>query len=147
VISLTVNSVAWAPFEHGPILACASSDSKVSVVTFNSTSPIVSTYSSHIFPESSSLYNLLIFRFSSTADGSPEPFITDAHPMGATSVSWAPSVVPGSFTRPTAPGQAGASADKQKKFVTGGCDSKVKVWGYRFVFPSSSQLQLEGVIS
>lgn len=35
---LKVNSVSWAPFEHGPILACASSDSKVSVVTFNSES-------------------------------------------------------------------------------------------------------------
>ena len=33
-----VNSVAWAPFELGPILACASSDSKISVVTFNSPS-------------------------------------------------------------------------------------------------------------
>nr|CAG8459193.1 12413_t:CDS:2 [Entrophospora candida] len=29
-----VNSVAWAPHELGPILACASSDGKVSVLTF-----------------------------------------------------------------------------------------------------------------
>lgn len=60
--------------------------------------------------------------------------------MGATSVSWAPSVVPGSFTRPTAaaaagsaPGGVAGAQDKQKRFVTGGCDSKVKVWGYRSV--------------
>lgn len=32
-----VNAIAWAPHELGPILACASSDGKVSVLTFNST--------------------------------------------------------------------------------------------------------------
>lgn len=34
-----VNAIAWAPHELGPILACASSDGKVSVLTFNSSSP------------------------------------------------------------------------------------------------------------
>jgi protein transport protein SEC13 len=29
-----VNSIAWAPHELGPILACASSDGKVSVLTY-----------------------------------------------------------------------------------------------------------------
>lgn len=54
--------------------------------------------------------------------------------MGATSVSWAPSIVPGSLTRPAAPVPGGLSGpEKQKKFVTGGCDSKVKVWGWRSV--------------
>lgn len=33
--SASVNSVAWAPHELGPILACASSDGNVSVLTFN----------------------------------------------------------------------------------------------------------------
>ncbi|KAG0141698.1 hypothetical protein CROQUDRAFT_663479 [Cronartium quercuum f. sp. fusiforme G11] len=32
--SASVNSIAWAPHEYGPILACASSDGKVSVLTF-----------------------------------------------------------------------------------------------------------------
>ena len=32
----TVNSLAWAPHELGAILACASSDGKVSVLSFNS---------------------------------------------------------------------------------------------------------------
>lgn len=31
-----VNSVCWAPHELGPILACASSDGKLSVLTFKS---------------------------------------------------------------------------------------------------------------
>lgn len=30
-----VNSIAWAPHELGAILACASSDGNVSVLTFN----------------------------------------------------------------------------------------------------------------
>lgn len=36
----TVNAVAWAPHELGPVLACASSDGKVSVLTFNSAQPL-----------------------------------------------------------------------------------------------------------
>lgn len=57
--------------------------------------------------------------------------------MGATSVSWAPSIIPGSLTRPNnnnnnAPGAGGpAATEKQKRFVTGGCDSKVKIWAFR----------------
>lgn len=34
----SVNSIAWAPYDLGPILACASSDGKISVLTFQSTS-------------------------------------------------------------------------------------------------------------
>lgn len=37
VWALTVNSVAWAPYDLGPILACASSDGKISVLSFQST--------------------------------------------------------------------------------------------------------------
>ena len=36
-VSFSVNSVAWAPHDLGAILACASSDGKVSVLTFKST--------------------------------------------------------------------------------------------------------------
>ncbi|EJT45094.1 vesicle budding-related protein [Trichosporon asahii var. asahii CBS 8904] len=32
--SASVNSIAWAPYELGPILACASSDGKISVLSF-----------------------------------------------------------------------------------------------------------------
>ena len=31
-----VNSIAWAPYDLGPILACASSDGKISVLSFQS---------------------------------------------------------------------------------------------------------------
>lgn len=77
----------------------------------------------------------LVIFFGGKDDGSSDAFICAAHPMGATSVSWAPSVLPGSLTKPNLnpahpplPGQ-----EKQKRFVTGGCDSKVKIWGWRFV--------------
>jgi hypothetical protein len=33
-----VNSLAWAPYDLGPILACASSDGKISVLSFQSKS-------------------------------------------------------------------------------------------------------------
>jgi protein transport protein SEC13 len=32
----SVNSIAWAPYDLGPILACASSDGKISVIDFKS---------------------------------------------------------------------------------------------------------------
>lgn len=41
--SASVNSIAWAPYDLGPILACASSDGKISVLTFQSASPAPAT--------------------------------------------------------------------------------------------------------
>lgn len=35
-----VNSVSWAPHELGAILACASSDGKISVLTFKGATPL-----------------------------------------------------------------------------------------------------------
>jgi hypothetical protein len=35
----SVNSIAWAPYDLGPILACASSDGKISVLSFQSKLP------------------------------------------------------------------------------------------------------------
>jgi protein transport protein SEC13 len=34
--SASVNSISWAPYDLGPILACASSDGKISVLSFQS---------------------------------------------------------------------------------------------------------------
>lgn len=36
---MLVNSIAWAPYDLGPILGCASSDGKISVLSFQSRSP------------------------------------------------------------------------------------------------------------
>ncbi|WWC95222.1 protein transporter SEC13 [Kwoniella sp. B9012] len=44
----SVNSIAWAPYDLGPILACASSDGKVSVLSFqNDGSTDVSIFPAH----------------------------------------------------------------------------------------------------
>ncbi|CEQ38749.1 SPOSA6832_00189, partial [Sporobolomyces salmonicolor] len=43
---IAVNAIAWAPHELGPILACASSDGKVSVLTFNNDG----TWEASLFP-------------------------------------------------------------------------------------------------
>lgn len=44
----TVNSLAWAPYELGPILACASSDGKISVINFqNDGSTDASVFPAH----------------------------------------------------------------------------------------------------
>lgn len=44
-ITFSVNSVSWAPHELGAILACASSDGKVSVLTFKSMSSTITRVS------------------------------------------------------------------------------------------------------
>lgn len=116
-----VNAIAWAPHELGPILACASSDGKVSVLTFNSAFHFISSppFSSSPLP--------------SADDGTWEASLFPAHSLGVTSVSWAPGVGIGALTNP----QAGAGAEGQealqvvKRFATGGCDGMVKIWAWK----------------
>jgi protein transport protein SEC13 len=86
----SVNSICWAPQEFGLCLACGSSDGTISVLTHK-------------------------------ADGSWEKAkIEQAHPVGVTSVSWAPVSALGSLV--------GADTGPVQKLVSGGCDNTVKVW-------------------
>lgn len=88
----SVNSICWAPHEFGLCLACGSSDGTISVLTYK-------------------------------ADGSWEKKkLEQAHPVGVTSVSWAPAAAPGSLV--------GADTGPVQKLVSGGCDNTVKVWKY-----------------
>ena len=48
--------------------------------------------------------------------------ITDAHPLGATAVSWSPAAPPGSLVSAKGPGQP------EKRFASSGADNTVKVW-------------------
>ncbi|KAK4692737.1 protein transport protein SEC13, partial [Phenoliferia sp. Uapishka_3] len=100
----SVNAISWAPHELGPILACASSDGKVSVLTFNNDG----TWDASLFP---------------------------AHPLGVTSVSWAPAVGVGSLTSIDGPEHSNGATGitMVKRFVTGGCDNLVRVWGWKYV--------------
>jgi len=120
-----VNSVAWAPEEFGPILACASSDGKVSVLTFKGIS-----FYRHLVPlvPCSSPFNNI--HFWQLDDGGMEYVPFEAHQNGATSVSWAPCTVPGSLVQTT----GGASnANTLKRIATGGCDHHIKIWVWRLV--------------
>lgn len=87
-----MNSICWAPQEFGLCLACGSSDGTISVLT-------------------------------QKVDGSWEKAkIEQAHPVGVTSVSWAPASAPGSLV--------GADPGPVQKLVSGGCDNTVKVWKF-----------------
>jgi len=118
---MPVNSVSWAPHELGAILACASSDGKISVLTFKSTLHLLIIF--------------LIFLITPLVDdGQWDADIFTGHAIGCNAVSWAPAVVPGSLITPQAPiapGQTPSSPFSIKRFATAGCDNLVKIWGYR----------------
>ncbi|XP_020251386.1 protein transport protein SEC13 homolog B-like [Asparagus officinalis] len=87
----SVNSIAWAPHELGLSLACGSSDGNISV-------------------------------FTARPDGGWDTTkIDQAHQVGVTSVSWAPSTAPGALV-------GSGLLDPVYKLVSGGCDNTVKVW-------------------
>jgi len=88
----SINSISFGPYELGLLLACASSDGTVSVIEYKS-------------------------------DGSFDSAkISNAHAIGVTAVSWAPSTAPGALVSGQASGQ------QVKRLVTAGCDNTVKVW-------------------
>jgi protein transport protein SEC13 len=89
--------VAWAPHEAGCYLAAASSDGTVSCVEL-------------VGGQGGQVSFVQVAHFL-------------AHPLGANSVSWAPSMSAGSMTSPAGPG-----APPSRKFVTGGSDCLVKIW-------------------
>ncbi|PVU85239.1 hypothetical protein BB560_007112 [Smittium megazygosporum] len=68
-----VNSIAWAPHELGPILACGSSDGNISFLMFTS----------------EGTWETLM--------------LNDAHSSGVNSVSWAPSTPISSLSQPISP--------------------------------------------
>ncbi|KAG8907505.1 GTPase-activating protein S13 [Tulasnella sp. 403] len=113
--SASVNAVSWAPHELGAIVSCASSDGKISVLTF----------------QNDGQWNVALF---------------DGHVGGCTAVSWAPATLPGSLINPSASPsmtatnsinaapQPPAPASQQptvRRFVSAGCDNKVKIWVHR----------------
>jgi protein transport protein SEC13 len=114
----SVNGVSWAPHELGALLACASSDGKISVLTFRGMS----------------LVPILIDREGLTFipdDGHWGADIFDGHGIGVNAVSWAPAVAPGSLLSPSAPGAPDASGVSNKRFASAGCDNLVRIWSYR----------------
>lgn len=110
-----MNSVSWAPHELGATLACASSDGKISVLTFKGM-PLV-------------LYFTAILILYPTDDGKWSADIFNAHAIGCNAVSWAPATQPGSLIQPQQPGAHPPTAFK--RFASAGCDNLVKIWCFR----------------
>jgi len=100
----SVNSVSWAPHEMGAILACASSDGKLSVLTFKNDGQ----WGADIF--------------NGHAIGCNAVSWAPATQPGSLITPQQNNAVPG---QPTAPVQT------IKRFASAGCDNLVKIWGYR----------------
>jgi protein transport protein SEC13 len=116
-----VNSVCWAPHELGAILACASSDGRLSVLTFKSTPSFLLslTYSNPVLH---------------LDDGQWGADVFNGHAIGCNAVSWAPATIPGSLITPqqtTLPGQPPVPVQSVKRFASAGCDNLVKIWGFK----------------
>ncbi|ORY75637.1 vesicle budding-like protein [Leucosporidium creatinivorum] len=66
-------------------------------------------------------------------DGTWDASLFPAHPLGVTSVTWAPAVGVGSLTslegQQQQEGQQGLA--QVKRFATGGCDGYVRLWGWK----------------
>ncbi|KAL7424587.1 GTPase-activating protein S13 [Cryptotrichosporon argae] len=100
--SASVNSISWAPYDLGPILACASSDGKISVLTFGDEGSI----DAPLFPAHA--------------------------PSSVNAISWAPSAlsVPTSGPAPTAAGAPASEVVTQKRFASAGSDNVIRIWAY-----------------
>ncbi|GAA95734.1 hypothetical protein E5Q_02391 [Mixia osmundae IAM 14324] len=105
----SVNSISWAPHELGPILACASSDGKVSVLTFNNDG----TWDASLF-----VAHLIGCNAVSWA-----PATMPGSLIQPQSAALAPQAQNGQA------GPGGVSS--VRRFASGGCDGFVKIWGWR----------------
>lgn len=103
----SVNSIAWAPHDFGLHLACASSDGRISVLTYSVEEAIWHTVD------------------------------WNAHQIGCNAVAWCPSACPASLLTALKGGGADSSRDSSNsplfadmRIVSGGCDNLVKIWKY-----------------
>ncbi|CAO1617867.1 unnamed protein product [Parajaminaea phylloscopi] len=107
--SASVNSIAWAPHELGSVLACASSDGNVSVLTFNDDgSWSVDVVAAH-------------------------PLGCNAVSWAPASVPGSLITAQGQQAAPGADKDAatnGAGSQSVKRFASAGCDNIVKIWEY-----------------
>jgi protein transport protein SEC13 len=59
-------------------------------------------------------------------EGTWELNTLNAHSIGVNTVSWAPSVIPGSLFQPLAP----ITPLAERRFASGGCDNIIRIWKY-----------------
>jgi len=103
----SVNSVSWAPHELGAIVGCASSDGKLSVLTFKDDG----TWDADIFNAHASGCNAISWA-PATLPGS---LITPTQTSSASAQGQ----------------QQPPQTTSVKRFASAGCDNLVKIWGYR----------------
>ena len=98
----SVNAIAWAAHEFGLHLACASSDGKVSVLTYK------------------------------VEEGIWDVKEWPAHQIGCNAVAWCPSPKPESLivANSTTTAEEMIPAFAEMRLATGGCDNLVKIWRY-----------------
>ncbi|KAI0660114.1 vesicle budding-like protein [Cubamyces menziesii] len=100
----SVNSVSWAPHELGAILACASSDGTISVLTFKNDG----NWDAAVFEGHAIGCNAVSW---------------------APAVQPGSLIVPQPSN--TVPGQQPTAVQSVKRFASAGCDNLVKIWGFR----------------
>ncbi|KAI0223312.1 GTPase-activating protein S13 [Massospora cicadina] len=135
--------VSWAHPKFGNILASCSYDGKVFIWKENGgTWSVIKEHTCH----SSSVNSIAwapheigpmlacassdgrVSVLSYKEDGTWESTMFDAHAIGCTAVTWAPSVLPGSLTQSVG---TSPNAPKVRRFATAGCDNLIKIWTFR----------------
>jgi protein transport protein SEC13 len=124
----SVNSVAWAPHEHGLVLAAASSDGSVSVVEYTPATGSWDATKVGVAFGGCMLHLELAFQTPRHQVCSCCPGavccclqLPGTHGIGATAVSWAPALQPGALISAKAP------AAPVRRLVSSGCDNTIRV--------------------
>jgi len=103
----SVNSVSWAPHELGAIVACASSDGKLSVLTFKDDG----TWGADIFTGHAIGCNAVSWAPAVAPGSLIIPATPQLSNLGQPQTTQSPPAV--------------------KRFASAGCDNLVKIWGFR----------------
>mmetsp|Transcript_9245 Transcript_9245/g.13982 ORF Transcript_9245/g.13982 Transcript_9245/m.13982 type:complete len:444 (+) Transcript_9245:29-1360(+) len=133
--TLSINAIAFAPYELGLCLVCGSSDGTISLCEWNDE---LNTFDESKLQASST--EIGAASASSSVSVTDDEKTTRAHKVGINAVSWAPAT----FLQGDALSTLSSAAPvASKKFVSGGCDKLVKVWQYD---TTSQQWRCEAVL-
>ena len=109
-----MNLICWSPHELGALLACASSDGCVSILSFNDSAA------------------------NASGQGAWDTTVFQTHEIGCNAVTWGPSLLPGSLEKAQTPGQGQQEA--VRRLATAGSDCLVKLWEYSAAAGGYNQL-------
>jgi len=140
-----IHALSWAHPSFGSILASCSFDGKVFIWkendggkgwgrvkdhTLHTASVNAVAWAPHelgpVLACASSDGKVSVLTFNN--DGTWDASLFSAHPVGVTSISWAPSIGIGGLTTPQPPNGTQQGLTPVKRFASGGCDGRVCVW-------------------